>query len=140
MPSEIVGHRAGSRTALVALPVVLWAGWPLFERGWASAVNRSLNMFTMIAPGAGAAYGFICVRRISVGGAAALAGSTAFMRAARALKPTAASQISPTWHRMLRSTSSSRQISMRETRCQRRLIMKILDLFARLGPLDHRAA
>ncbi len=39
-----------------ATPVVVWAGWPLFERGWSSVVNRSLNMFTLIALGAGAAY------------------------------------------------------------------------------------
>ncbi len=37
-------------------PVVLWAGWPLFERGWASVLNKSLNMFTLIALGAGSAY------------------------------------------------------------------------------------
>lgn len=37
-------------------PVVVWAGWPLFERGWASVVNKSLNMFTLIALGAGSAY------------------------------------------------------------------------------------
>jgi Cu+-exporting ATPase len=37
-------------------PVVLWAGWPFFERGWASVVNRSLNMFSLIALGVGAAY------------------------------------------------------------------------------------
>jgi P-type Cu+ transporter len=41
---------------LLATPVVLWAGWPFFERGWASIVNRSLNMFTLIAIGTGAAY------------------------------------------------------------------------------------
>ena len=35
---------------------VLWGGWPFFERGWASIVNRSLNMFTLIALGVGAAY------------------------------------------------------------------------------------
>src|SRR5580700_7145954 len=40
----------------LATPVVLWAGWPLFERGWASLVQRSLNMFTLIATGAGTAY------------------------------------------------------------------------------------
>ena len=39
-----------------ATPVVLWAGWPFFERGWASFVHRSPNMFTLIAIGAGAAY------------------------------------------------------------------------------------
>jgi Cu+-exporting ATPase len=41
-----------------ATPVVLWAGWPLFARGWASIVNRSPNMFTLIALGSGAAYGY----------------------------------------------------------------------------------
>jgi Cu+-exporting ATPase len=39
-------------------PVVLWAGWPFFERAWASLVNRSPNMFTLIALGVGAAYLF----------------------------------------------------------------------------------
>jgi P-type Cu+ transporter len=41
---------------VLATPVVLWAGWPFFERGWASLVNRSLNMFTLIALGTGTAY------------------------------------------------------------------------------------
>ena len=41
-----------------ATPVVFWAGWPFFERGWASIVNRSPNMFTLIALGVGAAYLF----------------------------------------------------------------------------------
>ena len=40
----------------LATPVVWWAGWPFFERGWASIVNRSPNMFTLIALGVGAAY------------------------------------------------------------------------------------
>ncbi len=39
-------------------PVVLWAGWPFFERGWASIKNRRANMFTLIALGIGAAYVF----------------------------------------------------------------------------------
>lgn len=39
----------------VATPVVLWAGWPFFQRGWAS-INRNLNMFTLITLGSGAAY------------------------------------------------------------------------------------
>lgn len=43
---------------LLATPVVLWAGWPFFERGWASIVSRSLNMFTLIAMGTGTAYVF----------------------------------------------------------------------------------
>jgi len=41
---------------VLATPVVLWAGWPFFQRGWASVVNLSLNMFSLIALGAGAAY------------------------------------------------------------------------------------
>ncbi|MFT4913790.1 MAG: Cu+-exporting ATPase [Brevundimonas sp.] len=40
----------------LATPVVLWVGWPFFERGWASLRNRSLNMFTLISIGIGAAW------------------------------------------------------------------------------------
>jgi len=40
----------------LATPVVLWAGWPFFLRGWKSLLNRSLNMFTLIASGTGAAW------------------------------------------------------------------------------------
>ena len=40
----------------LSTPVVLWAGWPFFARGWASLRNRSLNMFTLIALGVGVAY------------------------------------------------------------------------------------
>ncbi len=43
---------------LLTTPVVAWAGWPFFVRGWRSLVNRSLNMFTLIALGVGAAYLF----------------------------------------------------------------------------------
>ena len=39
-----------------ATPVVLWAGWPFFVRGWQSLVTRNLNMFTLIAMGVGVAY------------------------------------------------------------------------------------
>ncbi len=41
---------------LLATPVVLWGGWPFFERFWSSVVNRSPNMFTLIGLGTGAAY------------------------------------------------------------------------------------
>src|SRR6266850_3741200 len=41
---------------ILATPVVLWAGWPLFQRAWASVVNRSPNMFTLIGMGTGTAY------------------------------------------------------------------------------------
>src|SRR5499427_7271084 len=40
----------------LATPAVLWGGWPLFQRGWASLGHRSLNMFTLIALGVGTAY------------------------------------------------------------------------------------
>jgi Cu+-exporting ATPase len=41
---------------LLSSPVVLWGGWPFFERGWRSVLTRSLNMFTLITIGTGAAY------------------------------------------------------------------------------------
>ncbi len=41
---------------VLATPVVLWCGWPFFLRAWQSVVNRSLNMFTLIGIGTGAAY------------------------------------------------------------------------------------
>jgi Cu+-exporting ATPase len=43
---------------VLATPVVLWGGWPFFQRGWTSIVNRSTNMFTLIAMGTGVAYGY----------------------------------------------------------------------------------
>jgi Cu+-exporting ATPase len=46
---------------LLASPVVLWAGWPFFVRGWQSLVNRSLNMFTLISLGVGVAYSYSVV-------------------------------------------------------------------------------
>ncbi|HEX3684020.1 MAG TPA: heavy metal translocating P-type ATPase [Bryobacteraceae bacterium] len=53
----------GARWVQLALatPVVLWGGWPFFERGWASVESRSLNMFTLIAAGTGTAYVFSVV-------------------------------------------------------------------------------
>ena len=41
-----------------ATPVVLWAGWPFFVRGWQSLLTRNLNMFTLIAMGTGVAYAY----------------------------------------------------------------------------------
>lgn len=40
----------------LATPVILWSGWPFFERGWASVKSRNLNMFTLIAMGTGVAW------------------------------------------------------------------------------------
>ena len=52
---------------VLATPVVLWAGWPFFQRAWASLVNRSLNMFSLIALGTGAAYAYSLVATLSPG-------------------------------------------------------------------------
>ncbi len=49
----------------LATPVVLWAGWPFFARAWASVVNRSLNMFTLIAMGTGIAWVYSVVGTIA---------------------------------------------------------------------------
>jgi Cu+-exporting ATPase len=58
---------ASLRTSIevaLATPAVLWAGWPLFVRGWQSIVNRSLNMFTLIGMGVGVAYGYSLIAAI----------------------------------------------------------------------------
>jgi Cu+-exporting ATPase len=52
---------------VLATPVVLWGGWPFFQRGWASLVNRHLNMFTLIAMGTGAAYLFSVIASLMPG-------------------------------------------------------------------------
>jgi P-type Cu+ transporter len=53
----LLGQQLSNWTQLVlATPVVLWAGWPFFVRGWASLKTRSLNMFTLIAMGTGVAW------------------------------------------------------------------------------------
>ena len=51
----------------LATPIVLWGGWPFFVRGWASVVNRHLNMFTLIALGVGAAYTYSVVATLAPG-------------------------------------------------------------------------
>jgi len=54
---QVLSPAVGAWTQLVvATPVVLWGGWPFFVRGWRSVVNRSLNMFTLIALGVGVGY------------------------------------------------------------------------------------
>jgi P-type Cu+ transporter len=50
---------------VLATPVVLWGGWPFFQRGWASIVHRSLNMFTLIAIGTGIAYVYSVVATLA---------------------------------------------------------------------------
>jgi len=61
IPGQPLSHLFSGRAVLwielvLATPVVLWGGLPFFARGWASIVNRSPNMFTLIAIGTGAAY------------------------------------------------------------------------------------
>ena len=51
----------------LATPVVLWAGWPFFQRGWASLRNRHLNMFTLIAMGVGVAWTYSVVAVLAPG-------------------------------------------------------------------------
>ena len=51
----------------LATPVVLWGGWPFFQRGWASVVARRLNMFTLIAIGVGVAYSYSVVATLFPG-------------------------------------------------------------------------
>jgi len=51
----------------LATPVVLWAGWPFFVRGWASVRSRNLNMFTLIAMGTGVAWLFSVVATVAPG-------------------------------------------------------------------------
>jgi Cu+-exporting ATPase len=72
LPGEPLRHLVPGRVAawlqlLLATPVVLWAGWPFFVRGWASVVNRSLNMFTLIALGTGMAYVYSVVGTVAPG-------------------------------------------------------------------------
>ncbi|MFA7604752.1 MAG: heavy metal translocating P-type ATPase, partial [Novosphingobium sp.] len=50
---------------VLATPVVLWAGWPFFERGWASLKTRNLNMFTLIAMGTGVAWAYSVVATLA---------------------------------------------------------------------------
>ena len=52
---------------MLSTPVVLWAGWPFFQRGWASLVSRNLNMFTLIAMGVGVAYAYSLVALLAPG-------------------------------------------------------------------------
>jgi Cu+-exporting ATPase len=57
----VSGTLSNGLQLLLATPVVLWAGWPFFERGWASLKSRNLNMFTLIAMGTGVAWAYSVV-------------------------------------------------------------------------------
>jgi Cu+-exporting ATPase len=72
LPSMPVEHALGTGwlpwiEAFLATPAVLWGGWPFFQRGWASIVNRSTNMFTLIAMGTGVAYLFSLIATVFPG-------------------------------------------------------------------------
>ncbi len=72
LPGQPLRHGLSSRLItwlqlVLATPVVLWGGWPFFVRGWASIVNRSLNMFTLIALGTGTAYVYSVVAALAPG-------------------------------------------------------------------------
>jgi Cu+-exporting ATPase len=72
IPGEPIQHALGPRLILwtqlvLSSPAVLWGGWPLFQRGWASLVNRKLNMFTLIALGVGVAYVYSVVATLVPG-------------------------------------------------------------------------
>ncbi len=61
VPEWVQGDSSRWAQFILSTPVVLWAGWPFFQRGWRSILNRSLNMFTLIAIGVGAAYFYSAV-------------------------------------------------------------------------------
>ena len=65
-------HLTGAHTSnwiqlLFGTPVVLWAGWPFFERGWQSLKSRNLNMFTLIAMGTGVAWVYSVIATVTPG-------------------------------------------------------------------------
>ncbi|HSF66772.1 MAG TPA: heavy metal translocating P-type ATPase [Nitrospiraceae bacterium] len=64
VPQAFTGSAKNWVQLLLATPVVLWGGWPFFQRGWISVVNRAPNMFTLIAIGTGAAYGYSTVATV----------------------------------------------------------------------------
>ena len=64
--AALMGSRFGPwLELLLATPVVLWGGWPFFQRGWYSLVHRSLNMFTLIALGTGVAWSYSTVAAVT---------------------------------------------------------------------------
>ena len=67
LPMRAMGQTSNWIQLILATPVVLWAGAPFFERGWASLVSRNLNMFTLIAMGTGVAWLYSVVATIAPG-------------------------------------------------------------------------
>jgi Cu+-exporting ATPase len=65
---QLMGQQASNwLQMMLATPVVLWAGWPFFVRGWQSLVTRNLNMFTLIAMGTGVAWLYSVVATFAPG-------------------------------------------------------------------------
>jgi Cu+-exporting ATPase len=62
-----LGVNANWPQLILATPIVVWAGWPFFRRGWDSLLHRSLNMFTLIALGTGAAWAYSVVATLAPG-------------------------------------------------------------------------
>ena len=63
---RFIGRQTSNWVQLaLATPVVLWAGWPFFVRGWRSIANRRLNMFTLIAMGTGVAWVYSLVATLA---------------------------------------------------------------------------
>ncbi|HVH88900.1 MAG TPA: heavy metal translocating P-type ATPase, partial [Terriglobales bacterium] len=72
IPGQPLSHAIAPRLMswiefILATPVVIWGGWPFFERGWKSVLNRSLNMFTLIGMGIGVAYVYSAIATIVPG-------------------------------------------------------------------------
>ncbi|HEX2254883.1 MAG TPA: copper-translocating P-type ATPase [Thermoanaerobaculia bacterium] len=72
LPGEAIARLTATPAApwielALATPVVLWAGWPFFQRAWYSLVHRSLNMFTLIGLGVGVAYVYSVVATVAPG-------------------------------------------------------------------------
>ncbi len=65
MAGDFFIHRLQWIEFALATPVVLWGGWPFFQRGWRSVINRNLNMFTLIALGISVAWGYSVVATIA---------------------------------------------------------------------------
>ena len=67
LTERIGGQLSNWLQLALATPVVLWSGWPFFERGWRSLVTRNLNMFTLIGMGVGVAWAYSVVATVAPG-------------------------------------------------------------------------
>ncbi|MGZ8097071.1 MAG: heavy metal translocating P-type ATPase, partial [Methylosarcina sp.] len=67
IPGALFSHWSQWIQLALATPVVLWGGWPFFQRGWRSVINRNLNMFTLIALGIGVAWGYSVAATVAPG-------------------------------------------------------------------------